>query len=174
MSLIIFSMILKLPLSKICLYGKTIQDDILIWPFNPNGVYSVKSRYWYLHEQQQHNLPGPSDNSVLTPLWKKIQGLQVPNKVKHLAWKACKDSLPTKTNLIRRKIITEGYCDACKLHQEDVIHALFHCPALQSVWRSRVQWNHSTLQACCSFTNIFEFIFAGNREPDLQIGRAHV
>ena len=23
------------------------------------------------------------------------------------------------------------------------------------------------LQACSSFTNIFEFIFAGNREPDL-------
>ena len=51
---------------------KTIQDDILIWPFNPNGVYSVKSKYRYLHEQQQHNLPGLSDNSMLTPLWKKI------------------------------------------------------------------------------------------------------
>ena len=52
--------------------------------------------------------------------WKKIWGLQVPNKVKHLAWKACKDSLPTKTNMIRRRVIIEGYCDACKLHQEDV------------------------------------------------------
>nr|POE68233.1 hypothetical protein CFP56_26128 [Quercus suber] len=40
-------------------------------------------------------------------------GLQVLNKVKHLAWKACKDSLPTKTNLVRRKVITEDCCDAC-------------------------------------------------------------
>nr|POE87088.1 putative ribonuclease h protein [Quercus suber] len=118
-------------------------------------------------EQQQHGLPGPSDNSVLALLWKKIWGLQVPNKVKHLAWKACKDSLPTKTNLIRRKIITEGCCDVCKLHQEDVVHALFLYPALQLVWRPRAQWNHSTLQACSSFTDIFELIFASNREPDL-------
>ena len=48
-----------------------------------------------------------------------------------------------------------------------MVHALFHYPALQSIWRSRVQWNHSTLQACSSFTDIFEFSFAGNREPDL-------
>ena len=84
---------------------KIIQDDILIWPFNPDGVYFFKFRYRYLHEQQQHGLPRPSDNSVLKPLWKKIWGLQVPNKVKHLAWKACKDSLPTKTNLVRRKVL---------------------------------------------------------------------
>ena len=83
------------------------------------------------------------------------------------AWKACRDLLPTKTNLICRKDITESYCDVCKLHQEDVVHALFHCPASQLVWRSRVQWNHSTLQACSSFTDIFEFIFASNRELDL-------
>ena len=30
-------------------------------------------------------------------------------------------------------------------------------------------WNHSMIQACSSFTDIFEFIFAGNREPDLFI-----
>nr|POE80367.1 hypothetical protein CFP56_10589 [Quercus suber] len=34
-----------------------------------------------------------------------------------------------------RKVITEGYCDVCKLQQEDVVHALFLCPALQPVWR---------------------------------------
>ena len=48
-----------------------------------------------------------------------------------------------------------------------MVHALFRCPALQPVWRSRTQWNHNTLQACFSFTDIFELIFAGNRELEL-------
>ena len=37
---------------------------------------------------------------VLKPLWNRIWGLHVPNKIKHLAWKACKNALPTKLNLV--------------------------------------------------------------------------
>ena len=31
---------------------RSIQDDVLICPFNPDGIYIVKSSYRYLHEQQ--------------------------------------------------------------------------------------------------------------------------
>lgn len=110
---------------------RPIQEDVLIWPFNLDGIYTVKSGYKFLHEEYLGKQPGPSENEALKPLWKKIWGLNVPNKVKHLAWRACKDSLPTKINLVRHKIITTATCDRCKMHQEDAVHALLHFPNLK-------------------------------------------
>ena len=48
---------------------------------------------------------------------KRSGALEVPNKVKNLVWRACKNSLPTKANLVHRKIITDSLCDICKQHQ---------------------------------------------------------
>ena len=93
---------------------RSIQDDVLLWPFNLDGVYIVKSRYRFLYEEQCRRQLGSFEMEVLKPLWNKIWGLHVPNKIKHLAWKACKNALPTKLNLARRKIISDGCCDACK------------------------------------------------------------
>ena len=72
-----------------------IQKDVLIWPFNPDGIYTVKSEYKFLSKEHISRQPGPSENEALKPLWKKIWGLNVQNKVKHLVWRACKDSLQT-------------------------------------------------------------------------------
>ena len=93
---------------------RSIQEDVLLWPFNPNGVYTVKSGYRFLYDEQCRKQLGPSEVEVLKLMWNRIWGLHVPNKIKHLAWKACKNALPTKLNLVRHKIITDGCCDACK------------------------------------------------------------
>ena len=69
----------------------------------------------------------------MKPLWKKIWGLEVPNKVKNLVWRACTNSLPTKANLVQQKIITDNLCDICKMHQEDTKHALYYYPVLVSM-----------------------------------------
>ena len=146
---------------------RSIQDDVLLWPFNSDGVYTVKSGYRFLYEEQCRRQSGPSDMEVLKPLWNRIWGLHVLNKIKHLAWKACKNALPTKLNLVHRKIITDGCCDACKTQQEDAVHALFLCPDLRPLWSSMPKWNHGTLRACTSFIDIFDCIFAGNKDSDL-------
>ena len=30
---------------------RSIQDDVLLWPFNSDGVYTVKSKYRFLYEE---------------------------------------------------------------------------------------------------------------------------
>ena len=57
---------------------------------------------------------GSSNFEPMKLLWRKIWYLGMPNKVKHLVWWACKDSIPTKANLVRRKILYDDLCEACK------------------------------------------------------------
>ena len=51
---------------------RSIQDDVLIWPFTPDGNYSVKSGYRFLQEALRVQQPGQSSNQPLKPLWNKI------------------------------------------------------------------------------------------------------
>ena len=148
---------------------QSIQDDILIWPWNPNGVYSIKSEYQLLQRASQAQQPSHSMVENLNPLWDKIWVLNVPAKVKNLAWHACQNSLPTKTNRVKRKVIAESVCDNCKQQQEDTAHALYHCSNLDSLWTSIPQWNHSTLKQSMSFIEMLGFVFARNRNPELFI-----
>ena len=50
---------------------RSIQKDVLIQPFNPNGEYSVKSGYRFLQEANALQQPGPSNIEAMKPLWKK-------------------------------------------------------------------------------------------------------
>ena len=113
---------------------RSIQEDVLIWPFNPDVEYSVKSGYRFLFEANTLQQPGPSNAEAMKPLWSKVWSLAMPNKVKNLIWRACSNSLPTKVNLARRKITSDGLCDICRVHQEDMVHTLYGCPVLSSLW----------------------------------------
>ena len=60
--------------------------------------------------------------------------------MKHFVWRTCREALPTKANLSRRRIILDGVCDRCKRHNEDSSHALFFCFDVQVVWASEPDW----------------------------------
>lgn len=53
------------------------------------------------------------------------------------------------------------------MHQEDVVHALLLCSELKPLWCTRPERNHGTLHECSSFIDVFDFIFAGKKEPEL-------
>ncbi|KAL0003476.1 hypothetical protein SO802_017257 [Lithocarpus litseifolius] len=108
--------------------------DWLYWPKNRNGAYSVKSGYKLLRKVDECDAPGVSDQTVNQESWKKIWSLHVPNRIRTLLWRACCDSLPTRVNLVRRKILQADTCPNCTREPETIAHALWSCSKLDQVW----------------------------------------
>ena len=84
--------------------------------------------------------------------------------MKNLVWRATKNSLPTKDNLVRRKIIQNGSRDVCQEHTEDVKHALYNCPKLAELWKKMPQWTHMNVSSARNFVDLIGNVFAENRE----------
>lgn len=66
--------------------------------------------------------------------WRKIWGLQIPNKVKHFAWRACKNIRPSLSNLKRRGIVVDDSCEECHGEGESPGHLLWRCPFAADIW----------------------------------------
>lgn len=84
-------------------------------------------------------------------LWSGIWSLQIPNKMKNLMWRACRNSLSTKQNLVRRTIIESPLCNRCKLEPDTTLHALWSCNELDFVWEDKSTW------ACRGSTTFMDF-----------------
>ena len=121
----------KIPLSK-----NDVANSIF-WLLAQNGQYSCKAAYGFLKEEDAS--PIRDEPPVYEEgLWKEIWSLNSPNKVKHFIWRACENSLPTKCNLVHRKVIYDHTCDCCLVSLESPIHADWSCPELDCVWGASV------------------------------------
>ena len=86
--------ILSIPIS-----AKLLVDH-LIWVETNNGGFSIRSVYkvaMCLH--QSGDVASASSNSQQRSFLKKLWHLPVPHKVRHFAWRACREILPIKENL---------------------------------------------------------------------------
>lgn len=110
-------------------------EDKLIWPYTSSGQYTSQSRYRFLtHENHNSHIAKYPNSSG--EVWKLIWGLSVPNKMRNFMWKACRDSLRVKSNLLKQKIIQSDCCDHCKSALESVLHTLWEYPSISQVWSS--------------------------------------
>nr|GEU62495.1 RNA-directed DNA polymerase, eukaryota [Tanacetum cinerariifolium] len=65
----------------------------------------------------------------------------VPNKINIFAWRAQRDCLPTRLNLLRRGVILESTsCPICLAGEDDTSHVFFRCPLAQAVLRRIFRW----------------------------------
>ena len=139
-------------------------EDVLYWPFTVDGQYNCKSGYKFLKDLEEN-----SEVSTLLEVdkkvWKCIWSLEVPNKYKNMLWRACKNSLPTKQNLVRRTIIQNHNYDRCSLQAEDTLHALWSCTGLDEVWEGDT-WNFRSTTHFADFKELCSWILENEKPMD--------
>ena len=92
--------ILSIPLSN------RLPPDKVIWAANKNGRFAVRSAYRLAMEEVWKERNGDSsDCSTMKQVWKRVWGLETPNKIWNFTWKVCHNILATKENLMSCKFI---------------------------------------------------------------------
>lgn len=126
------------------LYGRT-----------KNGCYSTKSEYCLLSDEAAASAPGPSNPSAHKKFWLDIWSSNVPRKIRHFIWRASNDSLPTKLNLQKRHITQDSNCERCCCETEDIIHAIWGCPMVKSIWWEVEKCRPFLVDRFASFRDLF-------------------
>ena len=101
-------------------------QDVLAWSFTKNGRYYVKSGY---HVAKQLRLVKTNSGEALVQpsnisLWSRIWKARDPNKIRIFSWRACHNILPTKDNLVKRRVLKDAWCCFCHKADESVLHVL--------------------------------------------------
>lgn len=100
----------------------------------------MKSGYKLLCEEARREDASGSSREGMVELWSRIWKLKVLGKILHFLWKTCTDCLPTKVNLIKRRIVDDSHCELCGRLPEDTKHAPWSCEAVRRVWCMDFNW----------------------------------
>ena len=104
-----------------------------------------------------------SDDSRLRRFWKGLWQLNIPHKVCHFAWRACRDTLPTKENLVRRKVLNDGVCELCNSGLESSCHLFWECSRAHEVWDSLKLFN---IPPSIHFSSFMDLLWFGAVEAE--------
>lgn len=65
------------------------------------------------------------------PIWSSC----VPNRVKIFAWLLFRGRLNSKSNLLRKHMVTNSLCPRCGFNGETRLHIFIDCPLTQRIWQ---------------------------------------
>nr|POE97402.1 hypothetical protein CFP56_05399 [Quercus suber] len=124
-----------------------------------NGLFSVRSANKIAREMGPRDATGDlSDGSCLRRFWKLLWRCNVPHKVCHFTWRACRDILPTKVNLVRCKVLSDCCCEECQRDAESSSHLFWGFSRACEVWgSSKLFWNINSLHFN-SFMDVLWFV----------------
>ena len=79
-------------------------------------------------------------------------------------WRACRNSLPTKENLVHRMVIECRTCDRCKHVPESALHAMWSYHELDVVWENDAQWQCRRNQTFVDFKELLLWLIINQRD----------
>ena len=98
--------------------------DVLVWKENRAKKFTVRTAYRIAVRLRNPNYTEHSSAQSHGPTWRKIWRLNVPPKVRTFLWRACSNCLPTKENLLKRRVKGEAKCEICCQKPETASHVL--------------------------------------------------
>ncbi|KAF5447221.1 hypothetical protein F2P56_032789 [Juglans regia] len=136
----------KIPISV------TRARDRLIWMGTKDGQFTVKSAYHKQKELRELHKGQTSHRAKRFKDWTGFWKLQIPNVTKIFMWRACLESLPTRLNLYKKKIVDSPLCPICCREEESATHALWSCSSAIDVWSH----GPKVLQKCSNSVGCFK------------------
>ena len=118
------------------LHNIVLQDNIhdrWKWLLDPVHGYSVCGTYHFLTASEE-----PMDRSLIDDVWHK----QVQSTVSLFVWRLLRNILPTKDNLVRRRVLqpTDNMCVEGCGYSETVDHLFLGCGIFGDIWLLVWQW----------------------------------
>ncbi|XP_057418167.1 uncharacterized protein LOC130712348 [Lotus japonicus] len=111
------------------------RDDVLYWPFSPDGHYSTKSGYQFLRQGAEAAVASSSQIPSLPRAdWRKLWKADALPRCRETGWRACLDVLPVRASLHARGLAPDPTCPRCLAAPETAHHALLFCPTVRPIW----------------------------------------
>ncbi|GAU18667.1 hypothetical protein TSUD_125000 [Trifolium subterraneum] len=125
------------------------------WRHDSSEIFSVKSAYLMLTSGVVHN----GVDSLLARVWKSW----APSKVIVFSWQLLLDRVPTRQNLLRRRVIRDpsgALCAFCGASVEAIDHLFITCGSISLVWYSIFRWLGFHFVSPMSIRGVFQGFLA--------------
>lgn len=119
--------ILNIPISL------RLPEDQLIWHWEKDDIYSVRSAYHLLCDSKTRDVAESSDMKS-KGLWKEIWRAPVPTSARNFLWRLARNILPTRSNLGKKGINMDMLCPICNDSEENQEHLFMYCQPIQQLW----------------------------------------
>ena len=123
-----------------------------------------------LEERAGHNAVETSNSAGMKEFWKFIWRLKVPNKIRNFTWRACRNILPTKANLFRRRITADNICEVCGNFEETTGHVLWHCHRAKEVWKETNLDMDKVMDKCPEFLDLLWYVWNVQKWLEEDVG----